>query len=74
MLWDINGAQDAVYTLDLVVHAVHVVIILCELKREINKIRGELNKQRILLYYRENSFGCMTLVIRVRANPKKLLP
>jgi len=55
MLWDINGAQDAVYTLNLVVHAVHVVIILCELKREINKIRGEPNKQRILLYYWENS-------------------
>ena len=38
MLWDIKGAQDAVYTLDLVGLAAHVVIIPCELKREINRI------------------------------------
>ena len=74
MLWDISGAQDAVYILNLVVRAVHVVITLCELKKEINKASPNLNKQRILLYYKENSIGCMTLVIRVRANPKKLLP
>ena len=74
MLWDISGAQDAVYTLNLVVRAVHVVITPCELKREINKPSSNLNKQRILLYYQENPFGCMTLEIRVRANPKKLLP
>ena len=74
MLWDISGAQDAVYTLNLVVPDAHVVITLCELKREINKVSPNLNKQRILLYYQENSIGCMTLVIRVRANPKKLLP
>ena len=49
MLWDINGAQDAVYTLNLAALAVHVVITLCELKREINKARPNLNKQRI--YY-----------------------
>ena len=74
MLWDISGAQDAVYILNLVVRAVHVVITLCELKKEINKPSSNLNKQRILLYYQENSIGCMTLVIQVRANPKKLLP
>ena len=74
MLWDISGAQDAVYTLNLVVRAAHAVITLCELKREINKVSSNLNKQRILLYYQENSIGCMTLVIQVRANPKKLLP
>jgi len=55
MLWDINGAQDAVYTLNSAEPAVHVVIILCELKREINKSSADLNKQRILLYHWENS-------------------
>lgn len=56
MLWVIKGAQDAVYTLNSAVPAVHVVIILFELKREINKSSAGLNKQRILLYYWENSF------------------
>ena len=74
MLWDISGAQDAVYILNSAEPAVHVVITLCELKKEINKLSAGLNKQRILLYYWENSFGCMALVIRVRAKPKKLLP
>ena len=55
MLWDISGAQDAVYILNLVVRAVHVVITLCELKKEINKPSSNLNKQRILLYHWENS-------------------
>ena len=39
MLWGINGAQDAVYTLNLAVLAVPVVIILCEQKREIKMIK-----------------------------------
>ena len=56
MLWDISGAQDAVYILNLVVRAVHVVITLCELKKEINKPSSNLNKQRILLYYQEKFY------------------
>lgn len=39
MLWGINGAQDAVYTLNLAVIAVLVVIILYEQKKEIKMIK-----------------------------------
>jgi len=39
MLWGINDVQDAVYTLNLAELAVHVVIILCELGREIKGIK-----------------------------------
>jgi hypothetical protein len=49
MPWDTNGAQDAVFILNLVGLAVLVVIILYEPKREIDKSLSNLNKQRI--YY-----------------------
>ena len=49
MLWDISGAQDAVYTLNSVVRAVRVVITPCELKREINKFKFKQTKDIIIL-------------------------